>query len=207
MTDIQGIAVLLGSLLVSITCHEAMHAYVANWLGDDTAKHQGRISLNPVNHIDPVTTVILPLFLYLSHMTPFGAAKPVPINTNRLKGQEFGAALVGAAGPLTNFALAAVSSLVLRLGLVDGSRFMFEALLLFTELNIGLGVFNLIPYPPLDGSRVLYAFAPRPLQDIMERIEGLGFVGILFFMFFIVRFIGPVMGTVVDIFTRFALGI
>lgn len=99
--------VAIAAILVSMTLHEAMHAYTSYWLGDDTAKLQGRLSLNPIKHIDPLLTIALPVLLALSGAPIFGAAKPVPFNPFRVRFQEFGAALVGLAGPLTNLVLAA----------------------------------------------------------------------------------------------------
>ena len=116
------------SILISMTLHEAMHAFSGLWLGDDTAQREGRISLNPLQHIDPFTTVLLPIVLIAAHLPPFFAAKPVPFNPNRVKYGEFGAALVGLAGPLTNLLLAFAGAGVLNIfkGLlgVDGVTFI-----------------------------------------------------------------------------------
>ena len=179
--DITSILVILGCILVSMTLHEAMHAYASYWLGDDTAKLQGRLTLNPLAHIDPVMTVLLPLTLAIAGLPPFGAAKPVPFNPYRLKYDEFGAAIVAAAGPLTNLALAALAAFVLT---TFGSSFdsmVSQVIALFLLVNASFFLFNIIPFPPLDGSRVLYALAPEPVQRVMERIESMGIVAILFF--------------------------
>lgn len=179
------------ALLIAISLHETMHALAGRWLGDDTAHSLGRISLNPLQHIDPVTTVGLPLLLVALGMPPFAAAKPVPINTTRLKFQEFGMALVAVAGPLTNLLLAIIATLALRL--FDPSGWVLQFLLMNIAMNIGLFVFNMIPFPPLDGSRVLYALAPEPLQRVMMQIERMGFSAIIFFMFLIFPLIRPVI--------------
>lgn len=187
------VVVVIASVLLSITVHEAMHAYAADWLGDDTARLQGRLTLNPLSHIDPFATVLLPVLLTLAGLPPFGAAKPVPFNPARLRYDEFGAAIVGAAGPLTNLTLAAVTAAVLEFFGGVFSGFVTDVLVVFAAVNVGFFVFNTIPFPPLDGSRVLYAFAPQPLQELMQRIEGLGLVGILIFFFVLFPFVRPVM--------------
>jgi Zn-dependent protease len=176
------LAVVFGSILVSMTLHEAMHAFASHWLGDDTAKLEGRLTLNPLSHIDPFTTVLLPLMLAAIGAPPFGAAKPVPFNPNRVKYGEWGAALVGVAGPLTNLILAVMAGLIIRGIAPDANQLLFNVLQTFLVVNISFFVFNMIPFPPLDGSRVLYALAPDPVRDVMERIEGMGFMAIVFFM-------------------------
>lgn len=182
----------LVSLILSMAIHEAMHGYVAHWLGDTTAQEAGRLTLNPLKHIDVLTTVLLPMVLILSGLPPFFAAKPVPFNPYRVKFDEFGAALIGVAGPLTNLVLAIMAALLFRVWGADQGSFIYNSLVIFTEVNVAFFLFNMIPFPPLDGSRLLYAFAPEPLQDLMRRIEAFGFVGILLFFFVIFQFIsGP----------------
>lgn len=161
-------------IILSIATHEAMHAYTAHWLGDDTAERQGRITLNPLKHIDPFTTLILPVITLILFRVPLLAAKPVPFNPDRVRYDEFGAAMVGVAGPLTNFALAAVGAGILHLTGNSLNGNILEALLIFTEINVALFIFNMIPIPPLDGSRLLYAFAPESLQGIMAQLEQFG---------------------------------
>ena len=173
MSMVLSLAVVIGCLLVAMTVHEFMHAFVGYKLGDTTAKDGGRISLNPLRHIDPVMTVLLPAFTWVFLHVFFMAAKPVPFNPLRVKYNEYGAALIAAAGPLSNLALAVVSSFVLRS--VPPDAFVETLLTIFMTLNVALFVFNMIPIPPLDGSRVLYAFAPRSVQDFMERVEPYGF--------------------------------
>ncbi len=178
------LVILLPVLLISMSIHEMMHAFASDYLGDDTARMLGRVSLNPLSHIDPVWTVAVPLLLLLSH-SPFlfGAAKPVPVNFNRLRYGAWGGAIVGAIGPLTNLAIAAIGALLFnRLNPVLGST-LYETLKITIVLNIGLFVFNMIPWPPLDGSRVLYAFAPQPLKEFMHSVESLGIAGLLIFIF------------------------
>lgn len=183
------IIILIISILLSMTLHEAVHGYVAYALGDETAKWSGRLSLNPLRHIDPVTTVLLPIVLYLTVGIPYGAAKPVPVNSSRLRYGDFGMALVGIAGPLTNLMLALIGGVVFRLtGGAD--QILLDILKTFILVNISFFTFNMIPYPPLDGSRLLYAFAPEPVQDFMRSIENMGIAGLLAFML-VFYMVGP----------------
>jgi Zn-dependent protease len=200
------IIIVIVSILLSMAIHEAMHAFTAHALGDTTASEEGRLTLNPLKHIDLFTTILLPVVLILMHIPPFFAAKPVPFNPARVKFGEYGAALVGIAGPLTNFLLAAIAALILR---VFGGSFdvsVLNAGVIFVEVNISFFVFNMIPFPPLDGSRLLYAFAPEPLQNLMARIESMGFFTIIFFMLLLFPFIGPVISNIVLSISQFLLG-
>jgi Zn-dependent protease len=202
-----GISVIIATVLASITLHEAMHAFTAHWLGDDTAQMQGRLTLNPIKHIDPFLTIGMPVLLALTGAPVLGAAKPVPFNPYRLKYDEYGAALVAVAGPLTNLGLAVFGGLAFRLF----GGFMIEpvamAVLTFTIVNIGFFVFNMIPFPPLDGSRVLYAVAPEPVRRVMEQIESFGLMGFLIFFLLLFRYIAPVLGSIISAVFRFLVGI
>lgn len=160
---------------MSMTLHEAMHAYASYWLGDDTAKAEGRLTLNPIAHIDPFLTLALPLFLAIVGAPIFGGAKPVPFNPMRVRYGEFGAAIVGVAGPLTNFVLAFIFFAIFALAGTPGG-FVGEFLVLAVIVNLGFFVFNMLPVPPLDGSRVLYAIAPDGARRVMEQIERNGLI-------------------------------
>jgi Zn-dependent protease len=160
-------------VLFSMTLHEAMHAYASYWLGDDTAKAQGRLTLNPIAHIDPFLTLALPIMLAILGAPIFGGAKPVPFNPMRVRYEEFGAAIVGLAGPLTNLVIAFFTfGAYVLLGTPSG--FVGEALVLVVLVNLGFFIFNMLPIPPLDGSRLLYALAPDGARRAMEVIERQG---------------------------------
>lgn len=188
--------VFLVALLLAVGTHEAMHAFAAHRLGDTTASDLGRVSLNPLRHIDVFLTILLPMMLILLRQPPFFVAKPVPFNPHRVKYGEYGAALVGIAGPLTNLALAGMTALAMRVFGVATGTAVFSVLALFIQINIGLFVFNMIPFPPLDGSRLLYAFAPEPLQRLMYQLESAGFVAIILFMFLLFPVLAPAVATV-----------
>lgn len=197
------IAFVLVTVLVSVGLHEAMHAFTAYRLGDDTAADMGRISLNPLRHIDLFTTILLPLILIVSGLPPFFAAKPVPFNPARVKWDEYGAALVGISGPLTNVALAVAGAGLFHIFPGGATNDFFG---IFVAINVALFVFNMIPFPPLDGSRLLYAFAPEPLQELMAGIERLGFVAIVIFMVLFFNVIGSTIVNIDQNIINFLLG-
>lgn len=173
------IIIVLLIAIFSVMLHELAHGVVAYWLGDSTAKDAGRLTLNPLKHIDPYMSILVPVILYILRAPVFGGAKPVPVNYHNLKGREWGMALVAVVGPLTNFLIALISFLigyfsgVLRNPANEVGYFIFAELV---YLNLGFMIFNLIPIPPLDGSRVLYAIAPDFFRDILMRTERYGFI-------------------------------
>ncbi len=148
------------ALIIGLVLHEFAHAWMGDYLGDPTARHQGRLSLNPMAHIDPFTTLLLPAFLIFIVHSPvvFAAAKPVPLNPYAVRGGRWGAALVGFAGPATNLFIAIF--LALWLHIVPGNPFLG----IMIVVNVSLFVFNMIPFPPLDGSRLLYAVVPPSVR-------------------------------------------
>jgi Zn-dependent protease len=185
LSILLGHALRFAIIFPAIILHEISHGYVAYLLGDHTAKRAGRLSLNPIKHVDPVGTIILPIaMLVLSGGTFFfGWAKPVPINPWAFKNQREGMLLTGVAGPVTNIALAIVAGLTARF-LVGPSGFSAMAatgtfaylLLYFSYANLVLAFFNLLPIPPLDGSRVVQYFLPDRLRDAYHSAERYGFV-------------------------------
>lgn len=200
-----GVITIIATILASITLHEAMHAFAAHWLGDDTAQMQGRLTLNPLKHIDPFLTLGLPILLALIGAPVMGAAKPVPFNPYRVKYEEYGAALVGLAGPLTNLALAAAGAFLWRaIGAFIPDTFQL-IIMTFILVNLGFFVFNMIPFPPLDGSRALYAVAPEPIQKIMQAIESYGLFGFVIFFMLLFKYIAPLVSHIIDTLFRFLI--
>ena len=201
--DIGYIGIVLVVILVSMTLHEAMHAFMGYWLGDDTAKREGRLTLNPIKHIDPFLTILLPLMLALVGGPIFGGAKPVPFNPARVKGEEWGAALVAAAGPLTNLLIAfIVFGTGVVTGIISDAGIVASTIGLIVQtaiaVNLGFFVFNMLPIPPLDGSRVLYALAPEFVRRGMEAIERAGILVIFAIVLVASSALGSVMSASIN---------
>ncbi|MBR0461077.1 site-2 protease family protein [Candidatus Saccharibacteria bacterium] len=177
---IVGLVILLAVILVSMMLHELAHGYVAYWLGDDTAKENGRLTLNPLKHLDPFMSVLLSVILFIAGGPIFGGAKPVPINTRNLKFNEWGFALVALAGPMMNFVLAFIGFLISYFAgwWVDNGTMGLIAQE-FVMVNLGFGIFNLIPIPPLDGSRILYAISPDGVRVFLREMERWGIFVVL----------------------------
>jgi Zn-dependent protease len=179
-----------GVAIVSITSHEAAHGFVADRLGDPTARERGRLTLNPIPHIDLIFTILLPMFLILSGSGfIFGGAKPVPVDVSRLRHPRRDWALVGAAGPVVNVIIAVGLTIVLSIatlvGLADSSSSLTEVLAVGIFLNALLAVFNLIPMPPLDGSRVVQYFLSGDALALYLRLERFGLLIIMAAVFFV----------------------
>jgi len=192
-------------IVFSAIIHEYMHGFMAERLGDTTARDAGRLTLNPIPHIDLFGSIILPLLMVLSQSgIVFGWAKPVPFNPYRLRDQKWGPAKVAIAGPLGNFILALMFALVLRFfpGL-DVTLASFLGLIVY--INIMLMVFNLLPIPPLDGSKVLAAFLPAKWQLKFFELERYGLLIVLFFVLFASNFISPIIAWLFQLLTGYNL--
>ena len=200
--DNMEIILILVILIFSIVLHEVSHGVVANSLGDPTAKRAGRLTLNPIPHIDPIGSIALPLILILVSQATggggiiFGWAKPVPVNHYNLRDRRFGPAKVSLAGPAANLALALVFGLVLRFFAPALFAFNPALILVFSSivfLNILLAVFNLLPIPPLDGSHILFTFLPSSMDHVKIFLSQYGFLLLLFVIFFFFPFISHIV--------------
>ena len=210
MMSVVSIVMIFTIILLSMTIHEAMHAFMGYFLGDNTAKIEGRLTLNPLKHIDPFMTILLPLTMALLGGPVFGGAKPVPFNPNRVRYGEWGAAMIALAGPLTNlfiaflaFGIGALMGVVSNGGLV-ASSFLGSVIAMTVSVNLGFFVFNMLPVPPLDGSRLLYALAPESARRLMEQIEQYGtlvvFLLVVLFSSAIGRVMSACISTILDVF-------
>lgn len=197
------------ALILSIIIHEVAHGYMANALGDPTARLAGRLTLNPIPHIDPIGSVLIPGLLALSS-TPllFGWAKPVPYNPYNLKNQRWGELLVAAAGPGVNIVIALIFAILIRADIFVGVEWSFAWAVVY--MNILLAIFNLIPIPPLDGSKVLMGLLPLNAQiryqEFGRRIEQFGMFGMFAFIFLLVFVFGDVFFGFIDSFVRLLIG-
>ncbi|KLE33949.1 site-2 protease family protein [Aurantiacibacter luteus] len=196
-------AILIPCLVVAIVFHEVAHGWTALALGDPTAKEQRRLSLNPIRHVDPVGTLLVPGGLALAGLPVFGWAKPVPVNKWRLNNPRFGMMAVAAAGPGTNLVLATLGALVLgvtALAVPDLSETMLQAAYYFIAINVFLALFNLLPIPPFDGSHIVEGLLPASAARTYEKLRPLGFP-LLFVLLVAVPYVFPQA----DIIERFLL--
>lgn len=185
------IAIFLVIILVfSAVIHEFSHGWMANHLGDPTAKHMGRLTLNPIPHIDLMGSVLVPLFLIIANVgIIFAWAKPVPYNPYNLRDKKNGEMLVALAGPVSNLIVAVIFGIIVQIMMmqgIDSSIIMLFGLIIF--INIILAIFNLLPIPPLDGSRILFHFLPYSMRGVRETLERHGMLILLIFIFFLSGF-------------------
>jgi len=191
-------------LIISVVIHEVAHGYSAYALGDPTAKHAGRLTLNPIPHIDIIGSILVPAFLLLTGSSIlFGWAKPVPFNPYNLKAGKWGPALVAIAGPASNLIIVLVFGLVIRFSAVlnIASTPFLEISSMIVILNIALAVFNLIPIPPLDGSKILFALIPYKWHQVEEFLTRYQLVLVLFVIFFAIDIIPPVITFIYSLIT------
>ena len=195
-------------LIFSIVIHEVSHGAMANYLGDPTARYAGRLTLNPIKHLDPIGSVILPLFLILmAKLTGggviFGWAKPVPINPYNFRDQKYGEAKVALAGPGSNLVIALIFGLALRffpvISTVPG---LYLILSYIVYINLLLAVINLIPVPPLDGSHILFTFLPPGMENIKMFLSQFG----LFILLFIILFLFPWIARIINLIFALIIG-
>ena len=192
--DLNSMVIFMAALLMAVTFHEVAHGYAALRMGDPTASQAGRLTLNPLRHLDLFGSLILPLILAISGGPPFGYAKPVPVNPARFKNYRQGTLLVSSAGVVANLVLAVIAGLLFRI-VIELAPFwnhdyirplaldLFELLQYMVGINVILVVFNLIPIPPLDGSRILALFLPPALRDSYARIERIGLILVAVLLF------------------------
>lgn len=190
-------------LLLSVILHEVAHGFIAYFLGDPTAKLAGRLTLNPLKHLDPIGSVLVPLLTYSAGGFIFGWAKPVPYNPYNLKAGRWGPALVGAAGPAANFLLAGFFAILIRLSVSVWtlSPAFLELSMYIVLINLILAIFNLLPLPPLDGSKILFAFLPYRYRAVEEFINRYQLILILLVIFFLWRLIFPLVLVLLRLFT------
>ena len=184
-------------LLMSVVIHEVSHGAMANHLGDSTAKYAGRLTLNPIKHLDLWGSFLIPLsLLIIGSPVLFGYAKPVPYNPYNLKNKKWGPAMVAAAGPGSNLIIALILGLIIRFIPFNNSVYtqnLIQILAYIVLLNLLLAVFNLVPIPPLDGSKILFALLPYKYQQLSFQMERYGLILVLFFIFFLFRYIVPII--------------
>jgi Zn-dependent protease len=199
MAPLLTFALLVIPIVIAITFHEAAHGYVAHAFGDDTGEREGRLTLNPLSHIDPWGTLLLPAVLLITLGIAFGYAKPIPVDVNKLKNPKVHMALVAAAGPLVNIALALAITLLLvaTQGLAEDFPLWRATLHASIVLNVVLVIVNLIPLPPLDASRLVTAISPRIFSKIYSRAEPYGYL-IIVLIFLIVPYASPRVGYAID---------
>lgn len=199
----------LAVLIFSVIIHEVAHGYMAEMFGDPTARLAGRLTLNPAKHIDPMGSVILPALMLIGSggRFAFGWAKPVPYNPHNLRNFKWGTILVGAAGALANLGVAIIFGLMIRyhavLGITSGPFSDILGTIVYT--NIILAVFNLIPFPPLDGAKVLFAILPYRFQQIHDQLERNWILFIIFVLFFAQYIISPISSFLFTAITGFGI--
>lgn len=199
----QGVDVIfqIAILVFSVIIHEVAHGYMALALGDRTAEYEGRLTLNPLKHIDPFGSIILPLLTLVTGGVVFGWAKPVPYNPYNLRNPRSGQALIALAGPLSNIVIALFFGILIRIFFVGQMTPFLEIASLIVLVNLVLAVFNLVPIPPLDGSKILFSLFPERFSAYQSFIERYSIFIFLFFIFFLWKHVAPVILVVFSLLT------
>lgn len=191
---------------MSVVIHEVSHGYVAELFGDKTARYAGRLTLNPIRHLDLFGSVILPALLYFTAGFVFGWAKPVPYNPANLRNERLGTLAVASAGVLANFFIAAVFGLLIRVswgvGLPESFYFITSNIVI---INLVLGIFNLVPIPPLDGSKILFSILPPQFSHILHTLEQFSFFLVVLFIIFFANQLFPILSLAYTLLTGLAI--
>ena len=193
-------------LIMSIVIHEVAHGFMAEYFGDKTARFAGRLTLNPIKHLDLFGSILLPAILVLSY-SPFllGWAKPVPYNPDNLSNRRWGTLAVASAGVLANFSIAILFGIIIRLvsgmALPDGFYFITSVIVI---VNLALGIFNLVPIPPLDGSKILFSFLPDSASSFIFNYEQYSLIFLLVFIVFFSDYLAPILGFLFNLITGLA---
>jgi len=181
-------------LVMSVVIHEISHGFMAEYFGDKTARHAGRLTLNPIKHLDLFGSILIPILLYFSSGFVFGWAKPVPYNPNNLRDRKKGEIAVAAAGILANLSIAIIFGIILRIStnfsVPAGFNFIISSIVV---VNLALAIFNLVPIPPLDGSKILFNILPRSLNSIVELLEKYSIIFFIVFIVFFVDYLYPIL--------------
>ena len=193
-------------LIMSVVIHEVAHGFMAEYFGDKTARFAGRLTLNPLPHLDLFGSILLPAILVLSH-SPFllGWAKPVPYNPENLSNKKWGTIAVAGAGVLANFSIAIIFGIIIRLtsgfSLPEGFYFIISIIVL---VNLALGIFNLVPIPPLDGSKILFSFLPYSYSSLIFKFERYSLILLLVFIVFFSQYLYPILAFLFHLLTGLA---
>lgn len=181
-------------LLMSVVIHEVAHGFVAEYFGDKTARHAGRLTLNPLKHLDIFGSIILPIVLYVTSGFAFGWAKPVPYNPDNLRNRKWGTIAVASAGVLANILIAVIFGMFIRFsyGFSFGEDFYFITSSI-VMVNLALAIFNLVPIPPLDGSKILFSLLPDSFRPAMNFIEQYGFILLIIFIIYFSNLLYPIL--------------